>query len=320
MAETDEIVVALDKEPSVTLPADTTQTTDKDPIADLQAQYADAQKEREREAERATAAERREVAERQRREAAERETQSARSEVVETRAGSIEAGLSAAQTESAAAKAEYKTAMEAGDWAKAADAQERLAGAQARIVRLDEAKADLEAAKTAPRREQPTQVEDPVEAYLQKLTPKSANWLRQHKDYVTDTRKNAKLTGAHYSAVGEGLDVDSPEYFAHVEKALGMTESDGKAKTVNGNGAKRPASAPVAPVQASAGGTSGGVEVRLSKTEAQVAVDGTHIWNYDDPSGQKRFKKGDPIGVQECARRKKAMMYQGLYDKTYVEQ
>ena len=77
---------------------------------------------------------------------------------------------------------------------------------------------------------------------------------------------------------------------------------------------------PVAPVQSSPGGTNGGgPEVRLSRSEALAATDGTHTWNYDDPSGQKRFRKGDPIGVQEFARRKHEMTKQGLYDRTYTE-
>ena len=60
--------------------------------------------------------------------------------------------------------------------------------------------------------------------------------------------------------------------------------------------------------------------MRLSAGEARAATDGTIVWNYDDPSGQKRFKKGDPIGVEEFARRKQAMKAQGLYDRVFLEQ
>ena len=77
---------------------------------------------------------------------------------------------------------------------------------------------------------------------------------------------------------------------------------------------------PVAPVQSSAGGTSGGgPEIRLSPGEAQSATDGTLVWNYDDPSGKNRFKKGDPIGIQEMARRKHELQKQNAYDKSYTE-
>ena len=82
---------------------------------------------------------------------------------------------------------------------------------------------------------------------------------------------------------------------------------------------------PVAPVNGGggsggAGNGAGAITVSLSKAEAAAATDGTLSWNYDDPSGNKRFKKGDPIGVQEFARRKREMKAQGLYDKSLTEQ
>jgi hypothetical protein len=84
---------------------------------------------------------------------------------------------------------------------------------------------------------------------------------------------------------------------------------------------KKPAQRAVAPVgnsSANGGSPSSGNEVRLTAREAAAAVDGTHIWNYDDP--QKKFKKGDPIGVQEFARRKQKLTQQGAYDRTYETQ
>ena len=63
---------------------------------------------------------------------------------------------------------------------------------------------------------------------------------------------------------------------------------------------------------------SSAAEVRLTAREAQAAQDGTHVWNYDDPN--KKFKKGDPIGIQEFARRKRELTKQGAYDRTYETQ
>jgi hypothetical protein len=86
---------------------------------------------------------------------------------------------------------------------------------------------------------------------------------------------------------------------------------------------KKPAQRAVAPVgnsSANGGSPSSGNEVRLSAREAAAATDGTHVHNYDDPSGQKKYKKGDPIGIQEFARRKKKLQEQGAYDRTYETQ
>ena len=60
--------------------------------------------------------------------------------------------------------------------------------------------------------------------------------------------------------------------------------------------------------------------MRLTPGEAASATDGILTWNYDDPSGQKRFKKGDAIGIQEFAQRKLALKQSGQYDKSLTEQ
>ena len=88
--------------------------------------------------------------------------------------------------------------------------------------------------------------------------------------------------------------------------------------TPSGDG-RRPSSA-AAPASGGSGGLNGGgVEVRLTKREAASATDGTLIFNYDDPTGQNRWKKGDPIGLAEMARRKHEGMKNGLYDKSVSE-
>ena len=323
----DEIVVEIEKEEPEKKTGE--QTTD---VADaLKAQLTELQAETAREKAGREAAERRATNEAQARHAAQTEVESTRTEIAETRLGTVEQGIAAAQTSSDAAKSEYKAAMEAGDWTKAAEAQERLADARSTLGRLTEAKADLEIQKATPQRQQPrieapqTQA-DPVEAFIAGRSAPTAKWLRDHPDDAralatnSDPRRAAKLNAADSDAVAEGFARDTPEYFKHVESFLGITKTNGKTTNGNGQTQRRAASAPVAPVASSAGGVSGGTEVRLSAGEARSATDGTLIWNYDDPSGQKRFKKGDPIGVQEFARRKLALKESGQYDKSLTEQ
>jgi hypothetical protein len=233
--------------------------------------------------------------------------------------------LAQAKAEAEAAEQAYVAAFEKGDSVAMGKAQRQIANAEARAVRLDEARADLEyRKKQAPteaqdvRRAEPRQAAtDPVEAYLEGRSDPAKKWLRNNPQFITDGRKNAKLTAAHYSALGEGITADSPEYFEHVESFVGL-----KSNGANGGQPqpkKRP-SVPVAPVHQSSGGTNGGSrEVRLTPGEARAAQDGTHVWNYDDSSPQKRFRKGDPIGIQEFARRKEALTKQGAYDRSYTE-
>lgn len=293
-----------------------------EPKDDLRKQFEELQTTSQRDRDAAAAADRRARDAEQAALRAQQEVTAARSDVLESEATAVESGISAAETEASAAEAEFAAAFERGDAAASAAAQRKIARAEARIERLQEAKADLAARKKAPaeERREPVQrapAEDPIEAYVANRSEPTAKWLRAHPEFITDERKNAKLTGAHFDAVGEGLQPDTPEYFEHVEKVIGLKQ----APAAPAAPAKRRAAAPAAPVGQSGGAVNGGGrEVVLTRGEAQAAQDGTHVWNYDDPSPQKRFKKGDAIGVQEFARRKLELTKQGAYDRTYTEQ
>ena len=60
---------------------------------------------------------------------------------------------------------------------------------------------------------------DPVDVYAERLTPKSAAWLRDHPEVVD---RIPRLTRAHEDALEDGLAPESPEYFSYIEKRLGV--------------------------------------------------------------------------------------------------
>jgi hypothetical protein len=145
---------------------------------------------------------------------------------------------------------------------------------------------------------------DSFEDHLSRFTEPTAQWMREHREWVEDPRKNAKLIGAHHMAVGEGMAQDTDDYFEFVEKTIGL----------RGNNSNRGG-------RSSGGGTSvnynsnpnthvrdGGKTVILTKGERERANDGSIIWNYGE-------LKGKPIGNTEYARRKAAMVVEGRYDK-----
>lgn len=297
----------------------------KDPaVADLVTQYKELEAESERRKVAQQEANKRAADSAAEAARARQEAAAAKAQATDSNLDAISTALSSAQADIESAKRDIKNAIESGDAQAQADAYDRLATARSLALRYDESKADLEARKAA-KPELAARPSDPVEAYIQGRTEPTANWLREHRDFVTDPRKNNKLTGAHYDAVGEGLTPDTAEYFEHVEKVLGLRKADPvvtDGDQVQRPGAKKPAARVAAPVNGSAGtgGAVGGNEVRLSQREATAATDGTVVWNYDDPSPQKRFKKGDAIGVQEFARRKMKLTEQGAYDRTYETQ
>ena len=244
------------------------------------------------------------------------------------RRSQIEGSLAAARSTADAAEQRMREAFDRGDSAAVSRAQREIARAEAEILRYEEAATDLDGLEAdtarAPRQEQQQPVQrtggDPIEAFIATRTPKSQTWLRDHKDWLTDKRKNNKLTAAHHDAVAEGIEPDTAEYFEHVEKYLGIRKGDEPRKDAPQRQARQ--GAPTVPVNASGndgGHGTGARTVKLTKAEAAAATDGTHVWNYDDPTGKGRYKKGDPIGVQEFARRKEQMQKAGWYDRSYSE-
>jgi multidrug efflux pump subunit AcrA (membrane-fusion protein) len=263
-----------------------------------------------------------------------KETAAARTQVTDSQYDTVASGLDAAQAESRAAQQEYQAAFEAADAKAMAAAQAKISRAEARIVRLDEAKADIEAqrsSRTAEADERPTKEAkevpaDQFEDFVGQFTEPTANWLRDHREWVTNAHKNAKLTAAHFDAVSENLVPDSPQYFERVETLIGLRKVE-QAPKPNGNGKaqqQRRVAPPVAPTQASGGSVNGGgTQVRLTKGEVERANDGTHVWGkHDLASGRIKEASlvGAPIGNQEMARRKLLMQKDGLYDRAYLEQ
>lgn len=270
---------------------------------------------------------------------ATQEATTAKTEAVESQYDTVVTGISSAQSEADAAEQAYQAAFNAGDAVAASKAQRKLSEAVAKVGRLEEAKADLESvAKRQPTeaadvgrvqqqqpRQQPQSGND-VDAFLATRTPKTAQWLRDHSDMATalaarmsgratteQSRLGAKLTAGHNMAESEGLEADTPEYFEYIEKFIGEPKKPTQTQ--------RRASAPVTPVSHSGGGTNGGgVEVKLTRGEANAANDGSIVWNTPDPTGKNRWTVGSPIGNQEFARRKLAMQKEGRYDRAYLEQ
>lgn len=256
----------------------------------------------------------------------EQEVVQARTEAQESTKTTIDSGIAAAKSEVAAAKQAYKTAFESGNADACADAQERIAQAAADLRMLEQAKDTLPTrVERKPEPQQHPAPNDPVEAFISSRTAPTQTWLRAHRDFLTDPKKNAKMQAAHFDAEAEGIPLDSPQYFEHVERFLGLKEKPAQqqqqqtTQQQQTQSQRRP-TAPVAPVTPSGGGISGGAtEVRLTAAEARAATDGTLIWNYDDPTGKGRFKKGDAIGVQEMARRKAALTKEGRYLNANVD-
>jgi chemotaxis protein histidine kinase CheA len=290
-----------------------------DPIADLKGQFATM-------TQRATAAETAHQQTAHQLEEARRELQTTKTEVVSSQLDTVLSGIQAANAEADAAEKDYIAAFEAGDGPAQARAQRKMAAAEARVQRLNEAKGDLEEAKatkpvqrTEARPEPRQEPTDKVELFAKSMSPRSAAWIRAHPDCVTDSKKNFRMLAAHNLAVADDIPIDSDEYFQRIEAGVAdkAVKIEPKPEVKVDATGKRPISAAASGANSGGGMNGGGMEVRLSAREVAAANDGSIVHNFDDPNG--KFKKGDPVGTVEFARRKSIMQKQGLYDRGFIE-
>jgi len=151
----------------------------------------------------------------------------------------------------------------------------------------------------------PVTTGDAFADHLVRHTDRTAQWMSDHRDWIVDPKKNAKVTGAHNFAVSEGLTPDTDEYFDFVEKMIGLRGNGG-----SNRGGR--ASVQGDHVVHRSGSDAPDGSVKMSKNAYEMATK-VLTWNYDDPQG--RFKRGEPIGVKEYLRRQSEMKKAGFYDR-----
>ena len=231
---------------------------------------------------------------RRRAETAEREARVATARVADSDLDSVTNAISMVEMQREKVKRQLKDAMEAGDFDGTVKAQEDLSEAITKLNALKEGKNYIEQRKS-----EPVNV-DPQEAYIGKFTQRSQEYLRQHRELVTNENKNKRMISAHYEAEAEGHKPDSEAYFQFLDNKLGYADAPKKAPS------RMPAGAPVSRGNGDIQSGGNGNVIKLSSGEARAATDGSIVWNAG-------ANKGEPIGVKEYARRKSLMIKNGQY-------
>lgn len=140
--------------------------------------------------------------------------------------------ISAASSEVDRAEQTLQAAGEAQDWSAIAKAQGVIGRASARLVQLEDGKAALETKAERVKNEKDTPVQqagDPVENHInniQGLLPSQKDWLKAHRELMTDPRKNTRLQNAHLDAEDAGMAPGSASYFQFLEEKLGYKKAD----------------------------------------------------------------------------------------------
>jgi len=168
-------------------------------------------------------------------------------------------------------KANYAMALKNGDFTKAAEINSEMNETAAQLQQLNNG---LEAMKAKPKAQpQPQRSSDPVEAFAAQLTPRSADWVRAHPEFVKDARLNRKMIAAHELAVADGYTPDTDGYFSAIEQTLKVGHRAQPEEDASASAAKvtqrRDAAPAAAPV--SRGGSNRSNVVRLTAAEREMA-------------------------------------------------
>jgi len=204
------------------------------------------------------------------------QAQQARSEVDNSNLQLVRTAIDTMKRENDILKENYKQALAAGDHDSAVEYQEAMADVRAKLLQLENGMQAMEAQLKQPVR--PVQHADPVEQLASQLSAPSAAWVRAHPEYARNPRLTQKMIAAHNLVTADGIAADTPEYFASVERVLGVAapaapaveqESALSAASAPSQRRSAPAAAPV-----SRSGTATGTRpnvVRLSAEEREMA-------------------------------------------------
>jgi hypothetical protein len=180
--------------------------------------------------------------------------------------------LTAAEGERRELRSAIRQAKEAGDYDAEVEALDKLGQLNVKVQRLNEGKAELDS-RAEQERDAAKRPADPVENYIQQanLSPRAANWIREHSDVVTDRNMTTKLTAAHWGALADGITEGSDAYFEAIEQRMGFGDQQAARQVEAQQPARR--QAPAAPPSRD-GGTGGSARpgtIRLSAAQREAA-------------------------------------------------
>lgn len=169
----------------------------------------------------------------------------------------LDQGIETTKGQLESLEADLARQTEAGEFVNAAKTQRKIASAAAALDRMETDKATLEVSISQRRTTKPhegavttdrRQQQDPpatpgarLESWLQTLDPPAAKWIRDHPECAplnmggTESGYNKMIKG-HHLALGQDLEVNSPEYFRVIEEQTGYRQ---KANANNEGGQER---------------------------------------------------------------------------------
>lgn len=167
----------------------------------------------------------------------------------------LASSLSSAQAEEAAAQAELEKAFEVGDAKAMGAAQAKIGRAAAKVVNLEGAIAQFEQdaaereriAKETPKTEERVDIVTAIDRDPN-LMPKERDWLKDHPEVLTDSRRNRELSVGYDRALAKGFKRGSEGYFKFLDEFMGFAELERPARETDDDTDNERASIVSAPV------------------------------------------------------------------------
>jgi len=200
----------------------------------------------------------------------------AQSEVQDTNLSLVTNAIETVKQSNDILKANLSAAYASGDYDRVAEIQLDMSANSAKLLQLESGKQAL-SAQPKPQAPEPYHNSDPVEALARSLSAPSADWVRRHPEYARNQRLLQQMIAADGLAQARGYIADSPDYFADVEKTLGLSlpgeePIDDSALSEASKPTQRRSAPPAAPVTRSGEATSTGKNrVRLTSEQIEMA-------------------------------------------------
>jgi hypothetical protein len=194
----------------------------------------------------------------------------------------IKSALDAAQAEQESSKKDYAAFLEAGDFVNAAEAQQKMSRAAAKVLQVERDLGDFETQQAAAkdraerqpveRREaaQPVDVIASIDTNPNWL-PTERTFLKAHPELLTDPQKNAELGVAYNRAMGEKLSRGTPEYFEFIENFMGFRKSETRKASDDDEDDTKPYGAPVRRENQGGRAPQRASQVKLSSEQREMA-------------------------------------------------
>ena len=178
-------------------------------------------------------------------------------------------------------KSNIKELMVVGDYDRAVELQEAFQHNISKMVQLQNG---LDEMKREPVRrvEQPQNDGPTVDDLIQRVTPRSAQWLERNRSHIQDSRTIRIMARAHEDAIDHGIIPESDAYFGFLENRLGLNKAQPRqepryeeqepvmsAASAPTQRRSAPAAAPVS--RSGTGGSGNPRTIRLTAEQAEAA-------------------------------------------------